>query len=560
MADFISTSVSGLSSVQRALDVLSHNIANAYTEGFSRQTVSLVTRPAQETGQGAIGSGSRIAGIARTFDQFLGQTLQTAMTEQGRLAARQDVLGMMDDLIGGQAGNLNAWMSDFFNAAQDVANNPSDVAVRTTFLGQATLMTQRVQSLDRQLAALDQLVGRRATQAVQDINGMTKKLADLNGRILDMRNRFPDQEPNDLLDERDLVLRNLSSKLDIQTYEDGQGNVQVNLSNGLPLVLADRNMPLGVMASGTQLAITFDGQDVSGYIGGGELGGLLQVKRDALDPQRAELGRVAFSLAQRVNEIHRQGEGLDSLDGVADGRDLFKAPVPGGGSANYLALNAFIGADRVEPSASGVTVAIANVAQLKANDFALRYEGGGWQLYRLGESQPMQPVTPGVIDLASSEGIMIDASSLPATPGAGQPREVILRPMGGVMASFSLAIQDPRQIAAAVPGGGAGDNRNMLALASIASAQDVVGGTQSLSSAFTQSQAAFGGQARANKVSLDAQDIVVRQLRDRRESIVGVNLDEEAAHLMRLQNHYMALSKSLSVADNLFQSLLQAAS
>ncbi|MGC9008889.1 MAG: FlgK family flagellar hook-associated protein, partial [Halothiobacillaceae bacterium] len=162
MADFISTSVSGLSSVQRALDVLSHNIANAYTEGFSRQTVSLVTRPAQETGQGAIGSGSRIAGIARTFDQFLGQTLQTAMTEQGRLAARQDVLGMMDDLIGGQAGNLNAWMSDFFNAAQDVANNPSDVAVRTTFLGQATLMTQRVQSLDRQLAALDQLVGRRA--------------------------------------------------------------------------------------------------------------------------------------------------------------------------------------------------------------------------------------------------------------------------------------------------------------------------------------------------------------------------------------------------------------
>ncbi|MDM7322934.1 MAG: flagellar hook-associated protein FlgK [Gammaproteobacteria bacterium] len=560
MADFISTSVSGLSSVQRALDVLSHNITNAYAEGFSRQTVSLITRPAQETGQGAIGSGVRIANIARTFDQFLGQTLQSAMTEQGRLAARQDVLGMMDDLIGGQGGNLNAWMTDFFNAAHDVANNPADLAVRTTFLGQATLMTQRMQSLDRQLGSIDQRIAQRATQMVQDINGMTRELADLNARILDMRNRFPGHEPNDLLDRRDLVLRNLSSKLDVQTYEDERGNVQVNLSNGLPLVLADRNMPLGVMVSGTQLAITFNDMDVTAYIGSGELGGLLQVKHDALDPLRAQLGRAAFSLAQRINEVHRQGEGLDSLDGTADGRDLFKAPVPGGGSANYLALHAFIGADRVEPSASGVTVAIEDVTQLNAHDFALRYEGEAWKLYRLGEAQPMQTVVPGVIDLTSSEGIKIDASSLPATPGVGQPRELILRPMGGVLASLSLAIQDPRQIAAALPGGGVGDNRNMLALASIASAQDVVGGVQSLSGAFTQVQAAFGSLARANKVSLDAQEIVVKQIRDRRESIVGVNLDEEAAHLMRLQNHYMALSKSLSVADNLFQSLLQAAS
>lgn len=557
MADFLSTSVSGLTSVQRALDVLSHNIANAYTEGYSRQTVTLATRAPQQTGQGAIGSGTALTNVTRAFDQFLNGTLQTALTEQGRLQVRDSFLGRMEDILGDGSNGLSKWMTDFFNAAQDLANHPSDVAVRTTFLGAARTLAQQANTLDRRLGELDRDAARQAAHTGAEVNEITAELAKLNASILDMRNKFPDHEPNDLLDRRDLLLRNLSEKVDISTFSDGEGNVNVTLAKGEWLVLKDRQSSLIVAPTGTGTKVLVESaggtKDITDQIYGGELGGVLRVKTEVVEPLRAELGRLVLSFAQAFNNQHALGQDLDGNSGTA-----------GFFTVNGLSPS-FVGQPKVEPPSSGVTVSITNVNALTASDFRLKYIGGQWDLYKMGQDTPLmtnvgalpQPFL--VVDGSTSEGVMINASSLPAAPGANDPTEVMIRPMAGVMRDLTLGVTDPRDIAAGTSGSGPGDNGNMLSLAGIGSLQNVVHGDTSLNNAFASILAEFGAEARGTRISFKAQELVVKQTQERRESIVGVNLDEEAANLVRLQNHYMALSKSISVADTLFQSLLQAA-
>ncbi|TQV64765.1 MAG: flagellar hook-associated protein FlgK [Halothiobacillaceae bacterium] len=551
MADFLSTSVSGLNSVQRALDVLSHNISNAYTEGYSRQTVTLSTRVPQQTGQGSIGSGTALTDVSRAFDQFLNGTLQTALTEQGRLQQRDSVLGQMEDILGDGSNGLSRWMTDFFNAAQDVANNPSDVAVRTSFLGMASSLADQVNTLDRRFAELEQGIDRQASRTGSEINEMTGELSKLNATIVDLRHTFPDHEPNDLLDRRDLLLRNLSEKVDIKTFNDGEGNVNVTLGNGEWLVLADRQNPIVVAptATGTKVLVQNKGQskDITSQVTGGELGGLLRAKTEVLDPLRAELGRVVLSFADAFNTQHALGDDLDGNQG----------------SASFFTVDglspSFVGQPKVEPAASGVTMSITNIDELSASDFSLKYVSNQWNLYKVGDDTPIMSGVSGSVAVPG-EGITIDLSSLPDPPAAHEPREIVIRPMAGVMRDFTMGVTDPRAVAAATDGAGPGDNGNMLALSGIGSQQDVVHGDSSLNNAFANLMAGFGSEARGTRVSLDAQSLLVTQTQDRRESSVGVNLDEEAANLVRLQNHYMALSKSISVADTLFQSLLQAAS
>lgn len=552
MADFLSTSVSGLNSVQRALDVLSHNISNAYTEGYSRQTVTLSTRVPQQTGQGSIGSGTALTNVTRAFDQFLNGTLQTALTEQGRLQTRDSVLGQMEDILGDGSNGLSKWMTDFFNAAQDVANNPSDVAVRTSFLGMARSMVDQVNTLERRLAELEQGIDRQASRTGSEINEITGELSKLNATITDLRHKFPDHEPNDLLDRRDLLLRQLSEKVDIKTFNDGEGNVNVTLGNGEWLVLADRQNPVIVAptATGTKIMVQSKGQtkDITSQVTGGELGGILRAKTEVLQPLRAELGRTVLSFADAFNDVHDNGV---DLNGNAGSSAFF--------NVSGLPLNTPVGAPKVAPSESGVTVSITNVSALTASDFRLKYVSGQWDLYKIGQDTPIMSNVSGSVAVAG-EGITLDLSSLPAAPATNEPTEIVIRPMAGVMRDFSLGVTDPRAVAAASLGAGPGDNTNMLALVGIGSRQDVVHGNTSLNNNFANLMAKFGSEARSTRVSLDTQNLVVKQTQDRRESVVGVNLDEEAANLVRLQQHYMALSKSVSVADTLFKSLLEAAS
>lgn len=551
MADFLSTSVSGLSSVQRALDVLSHNVSNAYTEGYTRQKVTLIAREPQYTGQGAVGSGMVLVDIQRSFDQFTGKMLQTELTEQGRLASRDMILQEMDSVLGEEGNNLSSRLTRFFNAAQDVANAPSDLAVRGVFLGEANNLADYVKTQDRRLADIDVGLAQRAMRLGGEVNEITAELAKLNKSILDVRNRFPGHEPNDLLDRRELLLRDLAKKIDLQTFEDQDGNLNVSVGNGQALVLADQSFSMDVRNDAAGLSIMVGGAKITNLVKGGELGGLMHVKEEILDPKRAELGRVVYSFATRFNQVHGGGDDLSGIPGTSS---FF----------NITSVSTSVSTEpKISPPAYGLSVTITNVNNLTASDYMLKYEGGQWNLYKSGETIPIvSPVTTGSssIDLTASEGIKIDYTSLPASPGVGDPDRVSIRPLAGEMAHLAVNVTDPAKIAAASPTEGPGGNSNMLALAAIASEGNVVAGSMSLTTAHATILADFGAEARDARVSLEAQNLVVKQVQDRRESMVGVNLDEEAANLVRLQNHYMALSRSISVADALFQSLLQAAS
>ena len=179
MPDLLTTSLTGMRAFQRALDVTGHNIANANTPGYSRQVVDFVSRGAQASSAGFIGSGVKITAIRRMYDSLLGQQMQTAATQQTRFSTLNDLSSRVDSLLADADTGLNSSMQSFFGALQDLANDPSSLPTRSALIGEAEGLVSRLRSLDQQLAAIDNEVSGRLKLSVAEINQAAEGIADL---------------------------------------------------------------------------------------------------------------------------------------------------------------------------------------------------------------------------------------------------------------------------------------------------------------------------------------------------------------------------------------------
>ena len=130
MADLLNVSLTGMAAFQRALEVTSHNIANANTPGYSRQVAEFGTREGQGTGNGYIGSGTQITTVKRIYDAMLGVQMQTSTTALARYEAISGLAGRVDSLLADPNTGLNDGLQSFFNAVQDLANDPASIPTR----------------------------------------------------------------------------------------------------------------------------------------------------------------------------------------------------------------------------------------------------------------------------------------------------------------------------------------------------------------------------------------------------------------------------------------------
>ena len=308
MTGLLGTALSGLMAFQRSLDTTSHNIANVNTDGYSRQRVELGTKPAEFTGAGYIGQGVDIATVSRSYDQFITNQLTSSTSAFAETNTLSTLASQVDNIIADEATGLSPALKSFFNAVNEVANDPSSLPARQVMVSEAESLTAQFNTLSSRFEDLRNQTNNQMQATVDDINAFADGIATLNGKIA-----IAGHSPNDLLDQRDALLTKMAEKISISTITQQDGSIGVFIGKGQSLVLGASTAKLSLAESSTDPAhknILVDGQDISKQITGGELSGTLKFRDEVLEPAQQQLGLVAAGFAVQFNAVHATADSI----------------------------------------------------------------------------------------------------------------------------------------------------------------------------------------------------------------------------------------------------------
>src|SRR3569833_165997 len=289
MSDLFTTSVSGLLAFQRALDVTSYNISNVATPGYSKENANFTERPGQAYSSGYIGSGTAIDSVTRSYDELLAGQVRSSQSSFSSFDTYATQAAQIDNMLSDPKTGLTVSLQNFINAYQTVANSPSTSAQRQALLSQASGLSQQMQNYNTQLqtyaGGIEQGIGSSITQ----IKTLTDGIAKLNQQIA-AGLASTGQTPNQLMDQRDQMLDQLSQYISVNTATQSDGSMNVYVCSGLPLVIGASTQKLQATpnqynASENQVSIVSGGgitTDITSTVTGGQMGSLLAVRDQVL--------------------------------------------------------------------------------------------------------------------------------------------------------------------------------------------------------------------------------------------------------------------------------------
>jgi len=633
VVDILTTGLSGLLASQRALAVTSHNIANSATEGYSRQRVNFSAIPGQRNTivssiHLSIGRGVGVEGIERVYDDFLAGQVLTASSSLANAETLNGFVGLAGRVMTDDSNGLQSSVEGFFGSLSDAAAHPAELPERRVVLERGRALAERFQQVDSRLRDLADGAAQGVRQTVDSINSTVASIAALNREIgmVSSDSTFP---PNDILDKRDGLIRDLSEAVSIQTSAQEDGSVSVFLSSGQSLVTGGSARQLEAFADNadpSRPAVRFVGQTGAGLEPqsfGGELGAYLEFQNETLESFRGQLGALAAGFALAVNEQHRSGMSLDGQPG----QDLFTLGQP------TVLTNA------QNTGSAELSVTHEDGSLLSDSGYDVTFTGSQYEIVRLSDGQRTTFSGAGTVDV---DGLQFSVSS--GVPAAGDQfrvygvrdtvREMSMRPVdpsqlafalpvtaeaslanGGTGAIAELSISDPTDVnmrnsvrivftapdtfdviddtqgstlltgqtyvegeAISANGwdvvingdpssgdvfalgdnvGATGDNRNALLLTDLEQTATVWGGTVSLESSFSNLVSTVGATGERIEFSRQVREDILVQSKSQYDAVSGVNLDEEAASLLRYQQSYESAAEIIRVSNQLFQTILQ---
>ena len=236
--------ITGLLAAQNQLQTTGHNISNASTPGFKRQQVILNTNIAQSTGSGFVGSRVHTTTVQRIYNQFLiNQSLQI-QTQSQSLDSNHAQIKQLDNMFAEATSGLSPTLQKFFSAIQDVATNPSVISSRQAMLSSAEALVTRFQSLDQRMSQVREGINSQITAGIVEINSLAKQVAEINHQILLAEGSAGGQPANDLQDQRDQLINQLSKLINTDTVKQDDGSINVFVGNGQALVVGSQTLSL----------------------------------------------------------------------------------------------------------------------------------------------------------------------------------------------------------------------------------------------------------------------------------------------------------------------------
>jgi len=356
----LDTGKSALLSQQYGISVTGHNIANVNTPGYTRQRVQLETNFPISTSPGQIGTGVGVAEVERVYDRFVGAQIQNETMNLGEWEAYRDSLERLEAVFNESEGyGLNNVMGEFWNAWQDLSNNPGGQAERVALIAKSETMSTTFNQFRKDITTIQQDADFNIRMTVGEINDLSLKISDLNKRISEAE--AIGQNANDYRDRRDLLLNEMSLLIDINSFETDDGKVTVLTGSGRPLVENLSAWNLSTEPDGTGLHdivwVDNDGNsvDITAEVSGGKLKGWVEVRDVVVPKYRDDLDTLAKGIIDEVNTLHSAGYGLvNAATGLPyTGIDFFT-----GTSAADIAVSATVTSDFRAVAASATQAGI----------------------------------------------------------------------------------------------------------------------------------------------------------------------------------------------------------
>lgn len=539
---------SALAAAQMGLDTTAHNIANAATPGYSRQVVVQGASIPQNLGEGFRGQGVDIASVKRIYNDFLATQARSAQTAKSSYDSYYMQVRQVDNLLADPDAGLSPVLQGFFSSVQELSSNPASIPARQAVLSSAEGVPSRLKSMASRLDEIGQGVNSQITSSVGVINTYAQELAKLNDIISKLQSSTG-QSPNDLLDQRDQLILDLNKEIKASVVKQGDGKYNVFVGSGQPLVVGGNTYSMAVRPSAfnpAKFEVGYQGADGvvaidDASLSGGSLGGLLAFRSQSLEPAQNALGRIGIALASTFNAQHNLGLDINGNPGS----DFFVVPSP------------VVNSNTANTGDAEIAASISDANALTTSDYQLRYDDDGtsqtYSLTRLSDKQ-VTTYTKAVFEAGPQTVDGVTFSLATGTVAAGD--SFLIRPTIKGAADFAVAITDPAKIAAADTDGGAGNNRNALVLGTLQTANTMNNSTATFQGAYSHLVSSVGNKTRELEVAGSAAGKILTEVSQSIQSESGVNLDEEAANLLRYQQSYQAAAKVMQIANEMFQLLL----
>ncbi|GGK72682.1 flagellar hook-associated protein FlgK [Amphritea balenae] len=387
--DLLNLGTQSMLTNQSQLNTVGQNISNANTDGYSRQRVNQVSLEDR--------TGVFVNDIQRITDSFLTKQLWADQAVYSQTETFSNLANQVDDLLASGTSSVSNALDNFFGAMQSVVDSPLSMPSRELFIAETDSLVRRFNDLDSNVRRLDESVDTLMGSLADQVSVLASNVAGLNEQIRVAVTQG--SGANELQDQRDLLIQDISELVGITVIEQSDSQLNLFVGNGQPLVVGGNSNQLmrvsgDAYSNQSELKLMIGGRlnDVTDEVSGGQIGGLLQYRDEVINEVRDQLGLLAISFAETMNQQHQSGMDLNNNLG----ENIFNDVNVSSAQFNRVTANA----DNLS-GMNSATVLIEDVSQLHATDYELVYNG------------------PNDISIIrNSDGVMFNSSDFTAETGA----------------------------------------------------------------------------------------------------------------------------------------------
>ncbi len=570
--DSLNIAASSLKTQQRALDVVSHNIANVNTPGYSRQSADLATLSSEKIAGLNLGRGVTVTNVRRVVDPIVNQAMLNNGSQRSYWNTTQKGLNAVENVFGSlQSTGLAAALDGFFTSWKQLANNPQDNGQKVNVRAKSTVLANNLNNMSQQVLAEQVNTDANINQSITRANQILDNIASLTTQIQrsEAGNLGSIGQANDLRDRRDQAVRDLAKMMPVQEVQTPGGSLMLQTLNGDLLVQDNtaRHLARGSVSTGSKFAsVVIQGSNTSidNALQGGVIGGMINLRDNKLQNYMQQMDSIAANLIFSVNQIHASGASAQRTTALTAGQS----------SNTALPLT---DATQTAPFA----------AQIKSGSFKLHvYDNtgaptpaGGTTITVTAGVTTMTGIATAINAITGVSASVNASGQLTITAAAGKTftlsgdssnmlaaYEINNFFQGNNAGSIALAsaIQSDAgaintgQVDPATSTINLGDNSAALAILGLQNTALSVDGTTtaSLHDRTTSLSTQYGTDTAMAKQQTDYRTVEADSLKNQRQSVSGVNIDEELISMIKFQRAYESSAKVISTTNQMLNSLM----
>lgn len=518
-----------------AMSVTSHNIANVNNPDYSRQEVVFGIETPSKIRGSFLGRGVTVETIKRSYDRFLTDMLINQENTLGKSTVLQNILSQIEEVFNESNKNgLTDAINKFFNALEDLSTNPSDINKRIVLLNVGDQLISHFKTVENSIEDIKNNIRFEINTLVNKVNSLGKDLSDINKKIVQLE-AGGNAQANDLRDKRDAILKELSSIININYYE--------NNDKALVVMIGMRNLvnggifnELSAIPTEENVRLILDNIDISNKVTGGKINGLIESINLIENEVLYRIRKLTAGFTNEFNIIHYNGYNLNNEQG-----------------GNFFIPLSDIYYEEHSQNSIVTSISVNNFSDLKFDEYYITFKSGN--VFEVVNKYNNQVITTG--SYVSGSPIIFDGISVTITGTIADGDRFLISPIKNFIKKVGINIANPKEIALASIPNAPSDNSNLLNLINLKEKKAASLGNKNIYDYLNETISRVGSLSATSDDNLKFEQALYDETLNKKSIAQGVNLDEEAVNLIKYQRAFEAAAKVIQVANELYDTLVK---